>query len=45
MANDITGKAPQLLDLILNAPFRLMPVDTPATQEGLARLALIRREK
>jgi hypothetical protein len=28
-----------------NAPFRLMRVETPATREGLARIALIRREE
>src|SRR5262245_7628949 len=28
-----------------NAPFRLMRIDIPATREGLARIALIRREE
>jgi hypothetical protein len=28
-----------------NAPFRLLRIDTPATREGLARIALIRREE
>jgi hypothetical protein len=28
-----------------NAPFRLMRIDTPLTREGLARIALIRREE